>query len=180
MRSFIAVDMPDKIRDILEDLQSELPAGNPAPPDNLHLTLAFLGEQRVEMLEDLRAALERFSAPAFDLQLSGVDTFGGNDPKVVFAGVLPNPALEHLHGKLKSALHGAGLMLDRKRFRPHVTIARFGQRPRATAMERLRRWLIANADFRTDPFAVKKIVLYRSTLSRSGAIHDELAHYPLS
>lgn len=179
MRSFIAIDMPEKVRDILADLQSDLPAGNPTPPENLHLTLAFLGELVAGIEEDLHDALSALHEPAFDLHLSGVDTFGGNDPKVLFVGAQPNDALDRLHRKVRSQLHGAGIMLDRKRFRPHVTLARFRRRPSAPEMERLRLWLLAYSGFGLPPFPVTGFTLYQSTLARSGAIHDELARYPL-
>jgi len=179
MRAFIALDLPDPVKDVLSDLQDDLPVGKPSPPENLHVTLAFLGEQPTEVIEDIHAALCDLSAPGFEMNLAGTDTFGGNDPKVVFASVKSNPGLDHLHRKIRAVLHGAGLMLDRQRFRPHVTLARFRRRPTAPEMERLRGWLLAHSDFRTEPFPVADITLYQSTLSRSGAIHDELARYPL-
>ena len=179
MRAFIAIDLPESVKDAISDLQADLPTGQPSPSENLHLTLAFLGEQPTEMIEDIHTALCDLTAPGFDLQLAGTDTFGGNDPKVVFAAVKPNPALEHLHRKIRSLAHGAGFVLDRQRFRPHVTIARFRRRPTAPEMERLRGWLLAHSNFGTEPFPVTEISLYRSTLSRAGAFHDELARYPL-
>lgn len=180
MRAFIAIDMPDLARDALSDLQSDLPTGRLAPHDNLHLTLAFLGEQPVELFEDAHAALTSLDLPAFDLQLAGTDTFGGNAPKVLFVGARPNPALDRLHAKIRSLLHGAGLMLDRQRFRPHVTLARFPARVTAPEMERLRRWLLAHADFVAEPFRVDHVTLYRSEVGRGGAVHDPLARYLLT
>lgn len=180
MRAFIAIDLPDVVQDAISDLQADLPAGKPAPPENLHLTLAFLGEQPTELIEDIHTALGDLSVPGFDLHLSGTDTFGGNDPKVVFAGVKPNASLDHLHSKIRSLLHGTGVMLERKRFRPHVTLARFGRRTTAPEMQRLRAWLLSHADFDVPPFRVNDIVLYRSTLARGGALHDELARYALN
>ena len=179
MRAFIAIDLPDTARDVIAHLQSDLPVGKLMSPENLHLTLAFLGEQPTELIEDIHNALCDLTAPGFDLHLSGTDTFGGNDPKVVFAGVKPNATLDHLHSKIRSLLHGTGVMLERQRFRPHVTLARFSRRSTAPEMVRLRGWLLSHAAFEIGSFPVANIVLYRSTLGRGGVVHDELARYPL-
>ncbi len=179
MRTFIAIDLPDDARDAISDLQADVPVGKLSAPENLHLTLAFLNEQPAEVVENVHHALLSLSRPPFDMRLAGVETFGGNDPKVLVANVQANTALDALHRKIRSILHGAGIMLDRQRFRPHVTLARFPHRPTATEMERLRAWLLAHSDFAVPAFSVTEVVLFRSTLMRSGAVHDELARYPL-
>lgn len=179
MRAFIAIDMPDDAQVALEVLQADLPAGTPAPPENLHLTLAFLGEQPLSVLETAHGALLDICARPFDLQLMGVDSFGGNDPKVVFAAVKTEPALDQLHRKIRSKLHGCGIMLERKRFRPHITLARFRRRPGAVEMDRLRDWLLRHSDFQISKVPVTHFTFYQSTLARTGAIHEELARYPL-
>jgi hypothetical protein len=69
MRAFIAIDLPDDVRNRLEDLQEDLPLGRPADPDQMHLTLAFLGEQRDNVIEEVHEALLGLRFPAFELQL---------------------------------------------------------------------------------------------------------------
>jgi 2'-5' RNA ligase len=178
MRAFVAIDLPDPVRDALVAVQEALPVGRPSDPDQLHLTLAFLGEQPDEVVEAAHWALTRLSGPPFDLQLSGLGTFGDRAPSTVWAGVRDPAALKALQARVLSALHGAGLMLERRRFRPHVTLARLG-RLQAAEEERLARFLSRFGAFPSPPFRVGDLGLWRSTLHRSGAVHDELARYPL-
>ena len=84
-----------------------------------------------------------------------------------------------LHDRILPALHGAGLQLERRRFRPHVTLARFDRTAQADH-ERLARFLARNATFPSPPFRVEDFALWRSTLLKAGAVHDELARYPLT
>jgi 2'-5' RNA ligase len=74
MRAFLALPLPDTICDALERLQESIPGGNLIPPENFHLTLAFLGEQPEHALEDLHFSLEAFRATAFGVHLKGLDT----------------------------------------------------------------------------------------------------------
>jgi 2'-5' RNA ligase len=179
LRSFIAIDLPDAVTTAVERLQATLPVGRPVQPETLHLTLAFLGEQGPAALEEAHVELERLAAPRFDLTLSGLDTFGGADPRVVYVAVVRNEALDRLHKQVRSALRSAGIELERVRFRPHVTLARLPRGLSPDDLERLRRFLSVHAHFRPPPFTVAAFTLYRSTLHPDGAIHEVLAQYPL-
>ena len=179
MRAFIAIDLPDDIRNRLEDLQEDLPLGRPVDPEQMHLTLAFLGEQPDDVIESVHHALEGIRVPAFDLQLQGLGTFGDRQPTVLWAGLRDPGPVKALHDRILPALHGAGLQLERRRFRPHVTIARF-DRTAQPDHERLAKFLARNATFPSPPFRVEEFALWRSTLLKAGAVHDELARYPLT
>lgn len=180
MRAFVAIPVPEDIRDRLEDLQADLPVGRLADPETFHVTLAFVGEEPVERIEAAHEALEGLSAAPFAIRLDGLGTFGGVAPKTLFAAVAPSDPLDTLQRKVRSLLHGAGIMPDRARFRPHVTLARF--RPGAGSGEdaALARFLTRHATFGTAPFPVREVVLYRSHLTGDGAIHEALAEYPLA
>ena len=177
MRAFVAIPVPEDICERLEDLQSNLPVGRLADPETFHITLAFLGEEPVERIEAAHEALEGLAAAPFSLRLDGLDTFGGATPKTLFAAVAPSDPLATLQRKVRSLLHGAGIMPDRARFRPHVTLARF--RPGSGTEAGLMRFLTRHATFGTAPFPVTEVVLYRSHLTGDGAIHEPLAEYPL-
>ncbi|MCB1398890.1 MAG: 2'-5' RNA ligase family protein, partial [Rhodobacteraceae bacterium] len=97
MRAFVALDLPEPVVDAIGALQEWLPLGRHVAPDNLHLTLAFLGEQPDGVIAEADAALQGLRLPAFELSLCGVDVFGGPAPGLVFLGVAPNPALGALH-----------------------------------------------------------------------------------
>ena len=178
MRAFIAIELPDPVRDVLEGLQEAMPLGRPVDPEQMHLTLAFLGEQPDELIEAAHHALEGIRFPAFELQLAGLGTFGDRQPTVLWAGLREPGQLKALHDRLLPALHGAGIVLERRRYRPHVTIARF-DRTAQPEHERLARFLQRWETFPSPPFEVREFVLWRSTLLKSGAAHEELARYPL-
>ena len=179
IRAFIGIALPDGHAEALERLQDSLPLGRAAPPENFHLTLAFLGEQPEHLLEEVHYRLEDLRAPAATLEIAGLGTFGKRDASVVFAEVAQDATLRQLREKVRNAVRGAGLDLARERFRPHVTLARIGGRLEPEDLERLRGWLERNAAFRLPPVPVTEITLYRSTLTRSGALHDPLARYAI-
>lgn len=178
MRAFVAIDLPEPVKDALMDVQEALPAGRLAEPDQMHLTLAFLGERPDAEVEAAHQTLETVASPPFELRLAGLGTFGARAPSVLWAGVRDPAPLQALRSRVLAALHGAGLPLERRRFRPHVTLARF---PPGEALDaaRLARFLQAFEAFPSPPFEVRDFALWRSTLRRAGAIHDELARYPL-
>lgn len=172
MRLFVAIDMDAPVQDALERLQENLPFGRPVPPEQLHLTLAFLGEQDTAMAEAAHEALEAIRFPAFEIRPKGLGAFGAD---VVWAGLDDPAPAAALNAKVMAALRGVGLVLERRRYRPHVTLARFPQ-PDA---ERLAKFLAAQEAFPCPPFTAESFVLYRSTLTKSGVAYDELARYPL-
>ncbi|MFP1645159.1 RNA 2',3'-cyclic phosphodiesterase [Pontitalea aquivivens] len=179
MRAFVAIELPGAVVDQIVALQEHLRAGRPVEADNLHLTLAFLGDQSDSAMVAVDEALQALRAPGFDLELAGIDTFGGDAPHVVCLGARPNPALEALHRKVMAALRGAGLDLGRVRFRPHVTLARFGRGLDGGERDRLGRFLSARADAHLPPFRVDHFTLYRSILGKGAPVHQALADYPL-
>ncbi len=179
MRAFVAIDLPDPVRAALESVQDRIPAGRPTDPETFHLTLAFLDEQPVAVLEELHSALEGISAPTFPLQMQGLGTFGTKSPKVVWAGVQKGPDLAALRDKVRSAARTAGIELPRERFKPHVTLARFGDRIDADELEKLRVFLERFQQYPAPAFEVTEFVLFRSILGKGGAVHEPLAEYPL-
>ncbi|OWU84490.1 hypothetical protein ATO6_12450 [Oceanicola sp. 22II-s10i] len=179
MRLFIAIDPPDPVRDALEDVQDHLRAGRLMDPETFHLTLAFLGETDETVAEDLHSELETLIAPAFDLTLSGLGTFGSDWPAVLWAGVADPGPVTDLHRAIRARVRMAGIELPRERFRPHVTLARFRKRPQPGEADALVQFLRAHAAFRSPSFTVDSFVLYHSTRTPEGPLHEELARYPL-
>ncbi len=175
-RLFVALDLPEETRDALMALQTGFPTARWVDADNLHLTLAFIGEVDPRQADDLDAALSGVSAPRFDLTLKGCGCFGDRSPHALWAGVEANPALDHLQAKVESALRRAGGDIERRRFTPHVTLAYLrGAGPDAAAA-----WVSAHGLFRDGPIPIDGFHLFESTLRRSGASYDILASYPLS
>lgn len=179
MRIFVAIDLPDDVHEALEGLQNALPVGRPVLPENLHLTLCFLGEQDEDALEPIHDVLSCVRRPAFKMELAGVGTFGRKVPNVVFADVAECSALIGLEKAIVRSLRHAGLEFQRQRFRPHVTLARLPGVLTGHDLNRLADYLAGHATFRSPGFCVADFQLYHSTLMPEGARHETLASYKL-
>ncbi|WP_165910101.1 RNA 2',3'-cyclic phosphodiesterase [Rhodovulum bhavnagarense] len=177
IRAFAAIDLPGDVRDRLVRLQEAMQIGRPVPLENLHLTLVFLGELPEQVLDEVHLAFSQIRAEPFELTLSGLDLFGGHKPRVLYARVTPNPALEHLQSRLAQAARMAGAAVEGGRFVPHVTLAYLNVA--RTGRARINRAVVDNMGFQAGPIPVNDIALYRSDLGRGPARHRELARYPL-
>lgn len=179
IRVFVALPLPPDTRRALASLQAALPDGRLADPDNLHVTLAFLGDQREDVLEDLHLALDAIAIPPFALTIDGLGAFGKFPPRVLYAAISPDPALSHLRRKVRTAVRHSGIDLPHERFVPHVTLARFNTGLTEDEAIGLDKFIAARAGLRLPPFPVTSFAIYRSTLGRSGATYDELVSYQL-
>jgi 2'-5' RNA ligase len=113
----------------------------------------------------------------FSLELSGVGAFEkGGRVVALWAGVERNQALEHLRGKVETALQRAGLEPERRRFTPHVTLARLGGDP---AEPKLAGWVQAHNLFRSAPVQVGHFTLFSSQLGREQSVYTPEVEYPL-
>ena len=177
MRAFVAVDLPDVARDALQAVQDDLPVGRLMAPETLHVTLGFLGDQPQHVIAAVDEELATIRFAPFRLILQGLDTFGGKQPKLLWAGVAAEPKLAALRDQVRRAIASAGLELPRERFRPHVTLARFRGDMRGSELERLAGFLGHHAGFSAAPFLVDRFNLYRSVLLPEGAVHETLAVY---
>jgi len=176
LRLFVAVELPERIRERLAVLCGGVPGARWLSPETMHLTIRFIGEVSEGTFSDIDAALSDVRAPGFSLSLDGIGSFGnGARPRVIWAGVERSPALEHLHGKIESALVRAGLPPEGRKFTPHVTLARI----KSGKTGRVGEYVAAHNPFRTDTFQVTEFTLFSSFLSHSGAIHTPEAVYPL-
>ena len=179
MRCFVAIRPTEDVLDRLESLASLVPVGRTPPRDNLHLTLAFLDELAPEDVNDIHQALSEITHPPVPVAFQGIDLFGTSRPVILHAVVEADPLLVHLHEKIVQAARGCGIALKRRRFRPHVTLARFNRAPAGADAQRLGAFLAANAMSEIPGFQAKAFSLYQSRLGGGPARHDELASYPL-
>lgn len=179
MRAFLAIDLPEDVIEALTRLQRLLPVGRPVPTGNLHLTLSFLGDQPEELLQELHFTLETLRAAPFELRLSGLGCFGGRRPRVLFADVAPSEPLMRLQGQVAAAVRRSGIRLPREHYHPHVTLARFGNGAGPRDAARIGDFIADFGSVVLPRFTVTGFALYRSTLHRQAARHEELARYDL-
>jgi 2'-5' RNA ligase len=181
IRAFVAILPPEEAVAALVAAQAGLPAGRPVEAANLHLTLAFLGERLAgPALEDVHFGLAAVRGPAFALRLGGLGLLEAGRGRAVVATVDPEPALSWLRDKVAQAARGAGLALERGRYRPHVTLARLNAPPSPEEDERLRGYVARGAGLRPTPFLVSGFALMRSRLGKAGPSYETLAEYPLA
>ena len=171
IRAFVAIRPPDAVCDRLEDLGADLEDGRPVPFENLHVTLAFLGSQDRHVLEDVASELDRIRMAPPMLAFRGVGVFGRRRPRSAHALVAPDPGLTALHDAVRRAAEAGGVALERRRFMPHATVARFSAE--APAEDDLPRWIADHGDFEAPAFAAAEFSLWRSDLTRGGAVYSE-------
>lgn len=178
MRVFLALDVPMAIRSQLVLQQFLMPVKRKQPPENFHITLVFLGDADRFQLEELDTALLRLDLPPLSLRIEGLGLFGGAKAHNLHARVAPDAALTALQEKLVRLARASGFVPEARRFTPHVTLAYL--KPGAFLQPELEAAVARDAGFRTDPFEVSELVLYRSHLRSDGAQYDVLERYPFS
>jgi 2'-5' RNA ligase len=176
-RLFVGLAIPPDIRQQLGAICSGLPGARWMEDETLHLTLRFIGEVDGAMADDVHDALTRLAAPMFTLAIAGLGCFDQSGKvHTLFATVEKQQRLSHLRDKVESALVRAGLEPERRKFKPHITLARF----RNDVPERFAAYLLTHSRFATDPFLVDRFTLFRSHLSSSGPHYETLAEYALN
>lgn len=185
VRTFVCVEIPDTERQRLANMVARLRRHGArvawVPPENAHLTLAFLGgipARRLPRVADATARACRTIDP-FDLSLAGTGCFpSGARPKVLWTGVVGDlEALERLQRRVGRELAAEGFELDSKPFRPHLTIGRVKE-DRGPAIGGAVRELAAAA-LSGAPFRIVEAVVMRSDLSPAGARYTPLARVQL-
>jgi len=180
MRLFVALAIPDAVAQDLRMMQGGVPGARWQNREQMHLTLAFIGEtdgRDAAMIDD---ALAGVHAAAFSLQLHGVGQFGNRQPHALWAAARKNELLEHLARKVDAAIRRVGQPPSSgdkyaHKFTPHVTLARL----RHGELERMRDWLTAHALYTSEAFTVDGFCLYSSKLTSDGSIYRVEQDYPL-
>jgi 2'-5' RNA ligase len=176
IRLFVAIPLPDELRRRAAALCRGIAAAKWVDPDNMHLTLRFIGEVDEPQGGDIVDALDTVGGAPFALTLSGAGHFGSDRRvRAVWLGVEKSAALNALQARIESALARAGLAPEGRKFHPHVTLARMKSR----ASGEVGPWLAANTLFRAMPFTVEQFALYSSQLGGTGAVYTAEAEFPL-
>ncbi len=183
MRLFVGLELPWEARRRLAMLGGAgirgggIAGARWVPMENYHLTLRFIGEVPAYRAEEIDEALAALRAKRLSMELAGVGTFakGGRDT-TLWVGVTRNPALEHLAGKVETALQRAGLAPERRRFAPHVTLARLDN----AAPDKLAGFVQAHNLFRAGPIEVDHFTLFSSQLGKEAAVYTPEVEYALA
>jgi 2'-5' RNA ligase len=176
-RLFVALDLPEEVRQAVCTLKEELRGFRWVPEAQLHLTLRFIGDSDDATLELLKEELGKICSPSFDLGLNGIGHFPPRGlPRILWVGIASGPELVTLQTAVEQACIAAGVVPEERGFSPHLTIARLKE----TLPEVVGRFEANHSGFRCGPFWVEAFHLYASSLTPQGAIHQRLATVALA
>lgn len=180
MRVFVALEIPTAVREKLAALLKNLRELSSQPrwarPENLHVTLKFIGEVAPEKLGAIRAALARVRSDArVTLEFRRLGFFPNEKrPRVFWAGMQASPNLKLLAADIESAVEELGIAREERPFSPHLTLARF-QPPHLP--EKLRAAIQENAAREFGSFETGQFHLIESRLKPSGAEYTTLESF---
>ena len=181
-RLFIAVDLPPEARQSLAQVQSRLKSAGAirwTKPQQIHLTLQFLGDTPATQVEAITHALQRKVSPLppFPLTLNGVGVFPNlKRPRIVWAGITgEGDALKALHRAVISATQTVGFQAEERPFKPHLTIGRVQKWAKPANYAAIRQVIQRSPVTEIAAFPVDHISLIRSQLTPAGPIYTQLA-----
>jgi 2'-5' RNA ligase len=174
-RLFTALEIPAEIGHSMVQLRGGLPGARWIDPENYHLTLRFIGDIDDRLADEIAALLGQVERRKFTLRIEGLDSFGGNKPRVVVATVPPVAELVELQAEHERIMQRVGLQPERK-YKPHVTLARL----RDTSSRQVADFLSLRQPYRSELFSVSRFVLYSSRDSVGGGPYVVEAEYPLA
>ncbi|MCP2679428.1 RNA 2',3'-cyclic phosphodiesterase [Maricaulaceae bacterium NA33B04] len=178
LRVFTALPVPDLVADQAMELMDQVPGANWRPRENLHITLAFYGEQTEPVIRDLDAGLACITAPPMQLRFSGVGRSNRKDGAALWAIVEPNAALNQLARDCRKAARGAGIEMESRHYLAHMTLAYLGS---GVDPVRLQRFEQRHSLFKSDIFAPDRFYMYSSRPRKPGKpnSYEIEAEYPL-
>jgi 2'-5' RNA ligase len=178
-RLFVALPVPDEIADALIALQSGVPDARWMPPENFHVTLCFAGEVQGGVMRDFEEELSDIGGPRFAVTLSGVHSFtSGKQPRALVVTVEKSDRLDWLQARVSTVARNCGIEIERRKFRPHVTLARF--RNGAETGHHLAQFMASHSTFKAGPWIADHFALYSSRTGGSGSVYTEEAAYALT
>ena len=161
MRLFIAIPLSEEMKKALvacmHDLKKQGVEGNYVPAQNLHLTLAFIGEY--DDPEKVKEVLRSVPLPSFRMSLSEKGNFGN----LLWAGVKGNQKLKTYVKDLRDALRAAGIPFDDDKFIPHITLIRKAAAKKAY-----------QARLPKVEMTVRKVSLMRSEMKNGKTVYREM------
>ncbi len=177
LRLFVALSLPEEVREHLGTVADRLTGARWLDEDNYHITLRFIGEVDGGMADDIAHELAALDGRGFELSLQGLGHWGeGAKARALWAKVEKTEPLLRLQQKVENALQRIGCKPERRRFSPHVTLARL----KFTPPEALHPFILQHSLLRIGPFPVEDFIIYRSYLTGKGPIYKAEAIYPLA
>ncbi len=184
IRSFIAIELPGQVIEAIKKIQEDLCKYRLnirwVRPENIHLTLKFLGnisEEDVAPITGVLRIAADTTAP-FHLRGQGIGIFPGiSRPRVVWVGMSGDvEPLKQFQFNVEEGLEELGFPKEGRPFRAHLTLGRVkGKLDKRILLEAIEQC----GNFQSDSFTADSTILFRSDLRRNGAVYTKLAEVPL-
>ena len=186
-RLFIAIDpepaMLDTIFRLISSIKREYPMVGVryTPPQNLHLTLLFLGDTEEQLIptidNNLGKICQNFSE--FDLELSELGAFPSRrNPRILWLGV-KNP--QPVSALAKAIIQDSGLVAEpeKAQFSPHLTLGRVAEDARGASTETFSKLFAKLGNVKAGSTRIREVLLYQSVLKPAGPVYTVLSRHPL-
>ncbi len=178
IRAFIALELPTAIIRWLDDVQrgfrSARIGAKWVKPENIHLSLKFLGNIDVGAVDDIAGAMTEAVKGCGTLSLTarGVGVFPGiKRPRVIWVGLGGHiQPLFAMQCRLEEHLAAIGVAKEKRPFKGHLTLGRFRQDVNPHAISRI---IQEHANLETEPFRANRIILFQSDLQPAGPVYSK-------
>jgi 2'-5' RNA ligase len=128
MRLFVAINFNKEIKSSLneniEKLKSYAIQGNFTRPENLHLTLVFLGEVFPDKVRSIKQAMDKVVAEPFVLIINGFGSFQRREGDIYWLGIEKSATLLSIYNQLSKELIRVGFTIEKREYKPHLTLGR--------------------------------------------------------
>ncbi len=178
IRAFIAISLTKEIQNKILKIQEQLKESQAdvkwVEPENIHLTLKFLGNVEEKKIEEIKEILEKISEEyeKFSMELLKIGAFPKlSNPRVIWISIEKGKEeLQKIFLDLEEGLNKIGFKREERGFSAHITIGRVrSPLNRSELLERIKR-----IDFERMDLLVGKITLFKSTLTPKGPIYESL------
>ncbi|MCK7551289.1 MULTISPECIES: RNA 2',3'-cyclic phosphodiesterase [Marinobacter] len=174
-RLFFGLEIPAAIRQRLLQVPTPVAGARWQRDDQFHITLLFLGDVESGRAVNARAAARDLPLEPFELDVHGLGSFGPpHNPRHVWAGVQPLNPIAVMHEALAARITGLGFTPEKRGFRPHVTLARFGKQPGSVAA-----LLDEYQSCSFGSFTVSDFVLFESKRGDQGSVYSVVERFGL-
>ena len=175
-RLFIAIDIPEPVKDKICELRRNLPGVRWTVREQIHITMRFIGDSDDVFFKQIKSSLSEIKLPPFGLEISSSGFFPHERrPSVLWLGCNESRALSDLKDYMDLILDSCGIPPESRKFMPHITIARLKM---IREKECLNLYSIYKGLFPLK-FDVSEFILYSSLLKSDGAEHSKESVYPL-
>jgi 2'-5' RNA ligase len=188
IRTFIAVNLPLNIKEKISGILDDLSALNTGivrwvPPENIHLTIKFIGDISPKNLEVLCRFLQSETKHhnPFSLCIGQLGTFPNNQyPRVIWIGIKATKELHLLHKGIEAQASRLGYAAEQRAYSPHLTIGRVSRNAKNTQIRVFAEKLQDVTVGELGRMEVDRISVFRSDLQPSGAVYTPIKTFELT